>query len=145
MNPPVTGLAPSIVYVDGGLVLTLINCEQPCKTCGQPLVKNPLCSGDWHPTYRSNDELLRYCNNPQCPCYGHMYPYISIPWGFISNRRKMDVAKMCACLSGRGMIEMKKVAREVKTGELQLFLEDFRRKANLSPMVLSVACERLGL
>jgi len=125
--------------------LTLIICEEKCKICGKPLVKNPLCSGDWHPTFRSHDELLRYCNNPICPGHGHMYPYISIPWGYISNKKKMDIAKMCAGLSGRGYIEMKQIARNIKQSELCFFLEHFIDQSHINPVIVNMACQRLRL
>jgi len=120
-------------------VLTLILCEDYCSYCGTRLVKNPLNSGDWYPTFRGL-VLQRYCEN----C-GAMYPYVSIPDGYISNRTKVDLAKLCAGISGRGMIEMKKIAKGIQSHELCYFLDDFLEQSGLSPHVLSNACHQLGI
>ena len=46
-----------------------------CPLCGAPLVKNPLCSGDFYPT-EFGITLMSYCKNGHC---GLMQPDVERP------------------------------------------------------------------
>lgn len=46
-----------------------------CPLCGAPLVKNPLCSGDFYPT-EFGITLMSYCKNGHC---GLMRPDVERP------------------------------------------------------------------
>jgi hypothetical protein len=64
-----------------------------CPLCGAPLVKNPLCSGDFYPT-ELGITLMSYCKNGHC---GLMQPDVERPKNFyFGKNKKRDKCKKLA-------------------------------------------------
>ena len=120
--------------------MTIILSGNRCTSCGEKLIKNPDCGGDYYNTilgYR----LQEYCNN-NCERNGILEPPLDgkNP-NFISNRKKKYFATQIAKKKHLGIIETKKIAKTCNTNNKDNFLKIFSKKIKLPYMEVSTFFE----
>ena len=93
--------------------MSLILLESRCPDCGEKLVKDPDCTGDYYFTVNGL-QLQSFCisNNE---CNGNMFPFVSIDKdiGKISNTEKRVIDNKLAGICKRGCNELHDVSKSL--------------------------------
>jgi len=114
-----------------------------CTNCGKPMVRDPLCSGDYYNTIQGY-VLQEYCNG-DCVRNGHMKPLVEgRDPDFIGNNMKKNVATRVAYSRRLGMVETKRKAIGVETNNLHEWIRGFARVMNMAIMDVESFVDFLG-
>lgn len=129
-------------------ITTFVYCEERCRVCGQRLIQTPWVKGDYYTTYRGLVCQIM-CNNPNCPEYGGMLPFIDDPnrnrLENISKTMKKRFGSRCATITNTGCIENKKIAFSIETSDPREFVNEFQNKTRYPSHVINTACQELGI